>query len=287
MKKKFMILLTLVLMICLSGCSGSKLNDNNTRTAKAIINATDDYLDGNSSAETAYNLIHSEQANIDKNDENATDEIGFSMDVNGIIMQLIDLIYESDGDVGKIVDYRNDIASLIGESKYKGITGSSDSKDEEEKKETPVFTCDKEGSYAGYTFKYPSDWTPVESDDGRFFYIYPTEDHSDGFVMLSYEETDSGTAASNTVSMAKNILSDDKVKSAILNIEIKDIWDDPAREIIYVQSVNGVDFDVDGFLIANGDKGVMYCATAIPQDADFDFSSVLSSIAVTLEYKGS
>ncbi len=120
MKRLLALLLAAAMLFCTAGCGGasSKLSDNNTRTAKVIINAVDDYLDGNADAEETYDIV--DTASDELIDEDTSSYMSFDAKVLSIKSQLLSMKLNNSGDVGKIEDYRNDIAALIGEADYKG-----------------------------------------------------------------------------------------------------------------------------------------------------------------------
>lgn len=119
MKKKFsIIMLAIMLVLSLVGC-GSKLNDHNTETAKSIIETVDLYLDGHIDAEMALNKIDEEHDNIDEYDENSTERTLLSSGTTIIATELFLFTTDNGGDVEKIITERNNIADLVGESKYK------------------------------------------------------------------------------------------------------------------------------------------------------------------------
>lgn len=119
MKKKILaILLTATIMLLVTACRAS-LNENNVRTAKSIINTVDSYLDGDMDAETAHDKIEKEYYSIDDNDDNEMECLSFSTDTLFISTELSSMAYDGSGDVAKIKDYRNEIAQLIGEKKYR------------------------------------------------------------------------------------------------------------------------------------------------------------------------
>ncbi len=119
MKKLLTLLLAAMLLLC-SACGGSssQLNDNNTRTAKVIINAVDDYLDGNADAAETYDIV--DEASDELIDEDTTIYLRFQASVAALESNLFSMKFDNSGDVGEIEDYRNAIASIIGQADYKG-----------------------------------------------------------------------------------------------------------------------------------------------------------------------
>ncbi len=121
MKRKiFSILLLMSFSLLFIACESKvKLNDNNVRTAKSIINTVDSYLDGKMDAKEAHDNIEIEYDNIDENDENSVESTLFSSNTLSITIELSSMSYDGSGDVETIKNCRNEIAELIGQKKYK------------------------------------------------------------------------------------------------------------------------------------------------------------------------
>lgn len=122
MKKKIYapLLIMMLLSLLLNSCGTDvKLNDNNARTAKSIVNIVDSYLDGEIDADEAHNKIEMEYDSIDENDENSVESALFSSNTLFITIELSSMAYDGNGDVSTIKDCRNEIAELIDVEKYK------------------------------------------------------------------------------------------------------------------------------------------------------------------------
>lgn len=106
--------------LTLSACKKEPkiLNETNTRAAKRVINAVDDYLDGKTSTEEARDIVTEESNNVVEVDDSIerTYSLLLKVDIDGIGTSL-DLISwgNEDDNVKTIKDKRNSIAEYIGE----------------------------------------------------------------------------------------------------------------------------------------------------------------------------
>lgn len=106
--------------LTLSACKKEPkiLNETNTRAAKRVINAVDDYLDGKTSTEEARDIVTEESNNVVEVDGSIerTYSLLLKVDIDGIGTSL-DLISwgNEDDNVKTIKDKRNSIAEYIGE----------------------------------------------------------------------------------------------------------------------------------------------------------------------------
>ena len=117
MKKTISIFVILAVCVSLVGCgSSAKLNENNIRVAKSVINSVDAYLDGTKSAEVTLREVKAEYDNVDPNDENVGERLMLDLKISSIRLQLI----VDHGDVAIIKEARDEIATLAGLPKYKG-----------------------------------------------------------------------------------------------------------------------------------------------------------------------
>lgn len=117
MKKLLSALLALMMCLSLAACGRSvEMNDNNLRSAKIIVNAVDAYLDGETDAKEAHDIIESEVDNIDSDDTHGST---FESSATGIYLELSHMAYDNGGDLSKIKEYRNKIAGWAGLNEYK------------------------------------------------------------------------------------------------------------------------------------------------------------------------
>ena len=120
MKRIFSILLVITLFATvLSGCAPDpQLTSHNVIIARAIVNAVDDYLDGNISARAAHTRIDEVSDDIDRDSgeihREQTAALRMSTSALRIRMELSALDFDGSGDVDTILENRNAIARLAG-----------------------------------------------------------------------------------------------------------------------------------------------------------------------------
>ncbi len=141
------------------------------------------------------------------------------------------------------------------------------------------------GEYKGYTFLYDNSWEVRSSEDEKILYLYPTNNHADGLVMLNYNEASIGDEHANTLIFAENMTKSDNVTEVSYNYEteVSGVF---ARRVVYTQLINETEYAVDSYLIANESEGVLYIGLCTPKNSNNDYTSGFFKVLYTLEYVG-
>ena len=116
MKKLIFILLAVTLFATiLAGCAPSaRLNSSNIRTARVMVSAVDDYLDGRITASAARDIFDREIYAIDENDADSTALLSFSISASSIRHNFARAAFGDVVDADLILENRNRIAELAG-----------------------------------------------------------------------------------------------------------------------------------------------------------------------------
>lgn len=127
MKRSFLsgILVIVVLVIALSGCSGStKASDKAISIGKQAVSVVDDYLDGKltyDEADEKLDGLKSDMQYVDdlpQDDEHKAADFGISTDITLISHDLlIDNVDNTSESYDELVDRRNALAEEVGEKK--------------------------------------------------------------------------------------------------------------------------------------------------------------------------
>lgn len=93
------------------------VNGNNVVVGKRVINAVDEYLDGNCTASAALLVVSAAYDDIDTEDDTASsvDLLGYKLSIMSIESELDFMVLDNSGSVSKIKEHRNKLASYIGE----------------------------------------------------------------------------------------------------------------------------------------------------------------------------
>ena len=115
MKKLAMLVAIGMFVVLMAGCGGvnSELNKANTSLAKTVITAVDDYLEGEIFLDELREIADRALANVDKSDFEQTEVSAALLRSHINVISVAALINNSES-TARIIEYRNNIAELIG-----------------------------------------------------------------------------------------------------------------------------------------------------------------------------
>lgn len=142
-----------------------------------------------------------------------------------------------------------------------------------------------EGDFKGFSFIYDDSWRIKLSDSETFMYLYPTDDNTDGFVMLNYIEVTLTDKSSDTAEFADGMTVREDVPEISYNYETE-ILDKYARRIGYTQLINESEYTIDSYLIPNENNGILCVGLCTPKNSTADYTDGFFKVLYTIEYTG-
>lgn len=162
-------------------------------------------------------------------------------------------------------------------------TGGNDGQEEdiiaEDEEFTPTIAT---GEFQGYFFFYDASWRTQLSDDGDFFYLYPTDNNADGLVMLQYEEASIENKEEFIISVAEAFVTDEFTIESTYNYETN-IFDGYARNVKYTQLLDETIYSVDHYIVADGDCGVLTIGLYVPEDSSEDYTDGFYKVLYSID----